>query len=71
MLSTTDPLGRVTRFEYDANENVTSITDPDNNETTFTYEPTFDRLATITDALNQTTTFEYDATGNLTKTIDP
>src|SRR5574337_218073 len=44
LTATTDPLGRVTRFAYDTVGNVTTITDPQGNVRTFTYEPTFNRL---------------------------
>ncbi|MEK7205207.1 MAG: DUF6531 domain-containing protein, partial [candidate division NC10 bacterium] len=49
LLSTTDPLGRVTQFAYDASGNVTSITDPLGNTRTFTYDPTFNKVTSITD----------------------
>lgn len=42
------------------------ITDPHNQPTTFTYEPTFNRVTSITDALSQVTQFSYDTSGNLT-----
>ncbi len=71
ILSTTDPLGRVTRLTYDANGNVTRITDPAGNERTFTYEPIFNKLTSITGPLAQITVSEYDARGNLTATVDP
>lgn len=34
--------------------------------TTFTYEPTYNQIATVTDPLNHTTTFGYDTKDNLT-----
>ncbi len=72
LLSTTDPLGRVTRVTYDANGNVTSITDPAGNVRTFTYEPTFNRVTTITDPLGNITRFGYDPiNGNLLSITDP
>jgi len=39
--------------------------------TSFTYEPNFNKVATITDPLNHTTTFGYDPKGNLTSLTDP
>lgn len=72
LLSATDSLERKTTYEYDANGNVTKITDPDNKTTQFEYEPTFNRVKKITDALNQFTEFTYDpANGNLLTTKDP
>jgi YD repeat-containing protein len=41
-------------------------TTPQAVTTTFTYEPTFNQVATVTDPLSHTTTFGYDAKGNLT-----
>ncbi|MBZ0160622.1 MAG: DUF6531 domain-containing protein [bacterium] len=70
LTATTDPLGRVTRFTYDAG-NVTSITDPQGHVRTFTYEPTFNRLTRLTDPMGNVTTFAYNATGNLTSLADP
>ena len=39
--------------------------------TTFTYEPLFQRLATVTDPLSHAWTLTYDATGCLTSATDP
>jgi RHS repeat-associated protein len=72
VLASTDALGRTTQFEYDANGNVTKITDPNSQLTRFEYEPTFNRVTKITDALNHVTEFTYDpANGNLLTTKDP
>jgi YD repeat-containing protein len=58
-------------FTYDANDNVTSLTQVAktgsglaNTVVSATYEPTWNHLASITDALNHTTTFAYYASGN-------
>lgn len=70
--STTDPLGRKTNIEYDANGNVTTVTDPNSQLTRFEYEPTFSRVTKVTDALNQVTQFTYDSNnGNLLTVKDP
>jgi RHS repeat-associated protein len=72
LLSTTDPLGRVTRFAYDASGNVTTITDPLGNARNFTYDPVFNKVTSVTDPLGNLTRFEFDpANGNLLKIIDP
>jgi RHS repeat-associated protein len=72
VLSTTDPVGRKTAFEYDAAGNVTKIIDPALHETRFTYDAQFNRVQRITDALNQITEFTYDpANGNLLTVTDP
>ncbi len=71
LLSTTDPLGRVTRYSYDLQGNVTGITDPLTHTRTFTYDPTFNKVSSSTDPLGNVTTFEYDPQGNLTAITDP
>ena len=68
--SIADPLGNVTRFEYDAIGNLTARVNPESDRLTFTYDaggaPT-----TITDALGRTTTYTYDPAGNVTSIRDP
>ncbi|HRB81419.1 MAG TPA: DUF6531 domain-containing protein, partial [Nitrospira sp.] len=72
IVSSIDPLGRVTAFEYDLAGNVSKITDPNNQATRFEYHPTWNRVTKITDALNQVTEFTYDPTnGNLLAIKDP
>ena len=39
--------------------------------TSFTYEPTFNQLASVTDPLQNTTTYSYDTSGNLITVSDP
>ena len=46
--------------------NLTGIPDALNLETTFTYEPTFNRLASFTDARGNGIDYAYDTRGNLT-----
>jgi len=73
--SIADPLGRVTRFEYDTRGNITSLTrlfgTADAVTSTFTYEPTHSLVGTATDPLGHTTTFTYDSVGRLLSTVDP
>ncbi len=68
-------LGRQTDFAYDAMGDLTSLTRLAGTgnavTTTFTYEPTFNRVASITDPLSHTTTFAYDGLGNLSTITDP
>jgi RHS repeat-associated protein len=52
----------------DLNNNLTSVTDPDSNTTTYTYDA-HGHVLTATNALG-TTSFSYDADGNLTSTTD-
>jgi len=81
LLSVTDALEvtpgvrRKTAYTYDPKGNVLTTTrmaqDPANSvTTTYTYEPTFNQVATITDPLNHTTTFIYDSAGNLERVRD-
>jgi YD repeat-containing protein len=69
----TDALGRVTRFQYDGKDNVTSLTrlygTSDAKTTTFT-GPTYSLVASVTDPLNHTTTYGYDWEGRLTSVTD-
>jgi YD repeat-containing protein len=55
---------------YDANGNVTSVTDPLNNSRTFGYD-SLGRMTSVKDPLNNETLIEYDHLGNVTKTTDP
>ena len=68
--------GNSEEYEYDQEHNITKVTlnpKPGSTESPitklYTYEPTFNRLATFTDPLGRTTTLTYDGNGNLT-TID-
>ena len=60
------PGGEEYDYTYDARGNLTGITDALNLETTFTYEPTFNRLASFTDARGNGIDYSYDTRGNLT-----
>ena len=70
-----DANGRVTRFEYDDNANLTkeiietgSLGDV---VTEFAYDPVFNKMTKKLDAEDRATSFEIDATtGNLTSTTD-
>ncbi len=65
--SNTDPA--TTFFTYDDRDNLTSMEDPEGNETTFAYNER-DQVETTTDARGNPTTNVYDSNGNLEKTID-
>jgi len=54
----------VTTLAYNAGGDVQSVTNPENETTTFTYDLLHRRL-TATDPLSQTTTWTYDANGNV------
>lgn len=70
----TNPLGVVTRYEYDGNGNRTRIVrdsgGPLENATTYSYDSE-GNLTSVTGPLGNTTTYEYDADGNLIRITDP
>ncbi|MBI3348492.1 MAG: putative Ig domain-containing protein, partial [Burkholderiales bacterium] len=59
----------VTRYGYDANDNVTSVTDALGHTTRTEYDA-LNRASTVTDARNGATTIERDAVGNVTSVKD-
>ncbi len=77
LLKTTSstPFNYETKYEYDANDNLSQIDRQTNDvgnpwqTTTYTYDP-LDRLATIQDELGNATTFSYDANGNRSQVRD-
>jgi len=70
----TNPLGVVTKYEYDAKGNQTKmIRDYGGalaNTTSYTYDAQGNQTS-VTDTLGNTTGYEYDAQGNITKITDP
>jgi RHS repeat-associated protein len=70
-LTITGPCGcaEVTR-DFDAQGNVTTITDRLGHTTHYEYEPAYNKVAQITDPLGHATTFGYDTHGNLTTITD-
>jgi RHS repeat-associated protein len=80
LLTTTDPLGRVTKNEYDSDGNLFRVTrnfvsgEPQNDENTYNLITTYDydaagRLVKITDTLNQISYTCYDSAGRVEKRI--
>jgi len=68
--STTDAQGRITKYAYDVNGNITSLTDPASKITTFQYDTNWNVTKT-TDPLGNIRTYSYDANNNLTGTTSP
>src|SRR5215472_917205 len=72
--ASTDELGHVTNYTYDANNNVASVAQPlDSNNTvttSYTYN-SFGEPLTVTDPLGNVTTNTYDANGNLLTVTSP
>ncbi|GEM_PF-2417812 len=71
--TTTDALGHVTQYRYDALGQLTTIIDADLNETHFTYDST-GQVVTITDALGRVQHIDYEPSGvvkKITQNYDP
>ena len=70
----TNPLGVVTRYEYDTNGNLTRLIrdsgGPLENATSYTYD-SHGLQTSMTDPLGNTNNYEYDTAGNLVKQTDP
>ncbi len=71
----TDPLGRVTGFDYDGLGNAIRVTRLDGTAnavtSTFSYAGPFGQLTSTTDPLGHASTLSYDPQGNLTAATDP
>ncbi|MCB2263769.1 MAG: DUF6531 domain-containing protein [Candidatus Thiosymbion ectosymbiont of Robbea hypermnestra] len=63
-------MGQTTQLDYDANGNLTKITDPLGRITTRVYDA-LDRIAHLTDAASGVVRYAYDGVGNLTGVTDP
>ncbi|MFO0957423.1 MAG: RHS repeat-associated core domain-containing protein [Isosphaeraceae bacterium] len=59
------PSGERYNYDYDDQGNLTGIRDPLRQNVTFTYDPTFNQVASVTDARGNGMTYGYDARGNL------
>jgi len=57
-------------FTYDAFGNIKTRTNQLGETTSYTYEPIFNKVASITDALGNTATLTYDEFGNLLTSTD-
>jgi RHS repeat-associated protein len=70
-----DGLNRRTEYTYDSAGHILTVkrlaNTPDWVQTTYTYEPQFNQLATITDPLTHTWTIGYDALGKIANVTDP
>jgi RHS repeat-associated protein len=71
----TDALSRTTAYVYDANDNTTQVTQLSGTSnaasTSFTYESTYNQIASVTDPLSHTTSYSYDSSVNLSGITDP
>lgn len=69
LVSQTNALGGVVRFEYDQGTNRTAVIDPVNNVTRFYYDQA-NRLTIQVDAWGRTNSYSYDPAGNRTEAVD-
>jgi len=65
MTSKTDPLGNLTRYEYDSKGNITKETDPYGNMVTSIWNAKFSLPESRTDRNGVQHTWQYDTKGNL------
>jgi RHS repeat-associated protein len=68
--TTTDPAGKITRFEHDLLGHVTAVVDPLGRRSTMQYDERY-RLISTTDPAQNITNYEYDANGNRTAIVNP
>ena len=68
LLSETDPIGHVTRYSYDTNQNLSSVHRA-NTSATYQYDPN-NRLISVSEG-DFAIHYTYDATGNKTSEIAP
>jgi RHS repeat-associated protein len=54
---------------YDTQDNLTSVIDPNGNQTTYAYDD-FRRMQSQVSPVSLTTSYSYDAAGNLIKSVD-
>lgn len=67
----TDPLGRVTSFDYDLYGNTAKVNKFNIATTLYYYDNQYSQLIGVTDPLNHTTTYARDYQGNLVNLMDP
>jgi large repetitive protein len=65
---TGDDAPRTTTTGYNACDQITSVTDPDGNKTSYTYDA-YGNKATVSDPLGNVTDYTYDADGDLLTTV--
>jgi RHS repeat-associated protein len=68
--SSTDAVGRITRYEYDSVGNITKVTDPAGKIATLVYDAD-SNLVSTTDPLGSKYSFVYDVKSNLTGMTSP
>lgn len=69
VLEMADPLGNITKYEYDEDRNLTKVINPDDTYSTYTYD-SYGNLLGKTDELGQNTQFTYNSFGQITSETD-
>ncbi len=69
LLSSTDPLDRVTRYEYDAKGNLTRVTAPDGASTAYEHNA-WGQVTAVLDARGGRSIIDYDAQGRVIAVSD-
>ena len=70
VVAKSDALGVLTKYNYNALNQVTKITDPLRGTTMFGYDPN-GNLLSVTDANGHATTYTYDTSDRLSTRVDP
>ncbi|MBI4536085.1 MAG: RHS repeat protein, partial [Ignavibacteriae bacterium] len=70
-ISKRDPMGYVTQYVYDANGNVTTVTNTSGSTVLYSHFDTFNQPGKVKDARGNYTIFKYDAKGNVLQVIKP
>ncbi|TDR42422.1 RHS repeat-associated protein [Tahibacter aquaticus] len=65
----TDPLQRVTRYRFNADEELVSLVDPDGGETRFELDA-YGRISQVVDAAGGVSRYHYDDAGNVVSVVE-
>ena len=68
--SETDPNGNVTLFGYDANGNISEVTNSSGTKTSFIHDPNSSEIVEIVNSSGFSTSFQRDSGGNILRTTD-
>ena len=66
-LEVRDPQGRVTRYDYDQQTRLVSVTYPDGSKVRWAYHPTFSKIMQAMYSDGRRFSYQYDDAGNLTR----
>ncbi len=71
MISSTDQIGNVTTYDYSDKNDVIKVVNALGETTEITYEPNYNKIATVTDPRGNIRNFSYEANGNLATITHP